>query len=346
MNPPPNGFAFERVDLSDTRAAEAVVERVAEAGGGLRGVVTAAGTDACGRPDDVPPETWERVRAVEPPRPAAGGPAPPPPPPPGRAGGGPPPPPAPREGGGRPRRAAAPRARRRARRHRRLDARAEGGQRCDRVLRLEVRRRRVHARARGRDRGAGRRDAAHPRRHADRVLRRADRAVQAAARREARAARRDRRRCGVRAEPAARGGAARARDGRPDGAVLAVTPRLVVLRALGLGDFLTAVPALRALQAAFPDHRRLRRAPTWLEPLAALLGGAVSEIVDVEGRAAVPAALPPVAHGADVAVNLHGRGPQSTELLRATLPGRLVAFGLPGGPAWRAEEHEVARWCR
>jgi NAD(P)-dependent dehydrogenase (short-subunit alcohol dehydrogenase family) len=64
LNPPPNGYAFERVDLSDTRAAEAVVDRVAEAGGGLRGVVTAAGTDACGRLDDVPGETWERVVAV------------------------------------------------------------------------------------------------------------------------------------------------------------------------------------------------------------------------------------------------------------------------------------------
>jgi NAD(P)-dependent dehydrogenase (short-subunit alcohol dehydrogenase family) len=64
LNPPPNGHAFERVDLSDTRAAEAVVARVADANGGLRGVVTAAGTDACGRLDDVPGETWERVVAV------------------------------------------------------------------------------------------------------------------------------------------------------------------------------------------------------------------------------------------------------------------------------------------
>jgi NAD(P)-dependent dehydrogenase (short-subunit alcohol dehydrogenase family) len=64
LNPPPNGFAFERVDLSDTRAAEATVERVADAHGGLRGVVTAAGTDACGRLDDVPGDTWERVVAV------------------------------------------------------------------------------------------------------------------------------------------------------------------------------------------------------------------------------------------------------------------------------------------
>jgi NAD(P)-dependent dehydrogenase (short-subunit alcohol dehydrogenase family) len=64
LNPPPNGFAFERVDLSDTRAAEAAVARIAESGSELRGVVTAAGTDACGRLDDVPAETWERVVAV------------------------------------------------------------------------------------------------------------------------------------------------------------------------------------------------------------------------------------------------------------------------------------------
>jgi NAD(P)-dependent dehydrogenase (short-subunit alcohol dehydrogenase family) len=64
LNPSADGVAFERVDLSDTRAAEAAVERVARANGALRGVVTAAGTDACGRLDDVPGETWERVVAV------------------------------------------------------------------------------------------------------------------------------------------------------------------------------------------------------------------------------------------------------------------------------------------
>jgi NAD(P)-dependent dehydrogenase (short-subunit alcohol dehydrogenase family) len=64
LNPPPNGFAFERVDLGDTRAAEAAVARIADAGDGLRGVVTAAGIDACGRLDDVPGEAWDRVVAV------------------------------------------------------------------------------------------------------------------------------------------------------------------------------------------------------------------------------------------------------------------------------------------
>ena len=54
----------EVVDLADTGAAEAAVQRVAERHGGLQGVVTAAGTDACGKLVDVPRETWEKVVMV------------------------------------------------------------------------------------------------------------------------------------------------------------------------------------------------------------------------------------------------------------------------------------------
>src|SRR4051794_26913013 len=46
---PEDGHDHEAVDLADTAAAEAAVARVAERHGDLRGVVTAAGTDACGR---------------------------------------------------------------------------------------------------------------------------------------------------------------------------------------------------------------------------------------------------------------------------------------------------------
>jgi ADP-heptose:LPS heptosyltransferase len=133
-------------------------------------------------------------------------------------------------------------------------------------------------------------------------------------------------------------------------------PLLVAVRALGLGDLLTAVPALRALAGAFPGHRRVLAAPAPLAPIAAL-SGAVDEVVDTRWLHTV-SPLDPALSGADVAVNLHGRGPQSTAAVAATRPGRLVAFagpGVPGGPggpggpgrpAWRPGEHEVARWCR
>lgn len=54
----------EIVDLSDARAAEAAVRAVSERVGGLDAVVTCAGTDACGRLDDVPGEDWDRVVLV------------------------------------------------------------------------------------------------------------------------------------------------------------------------------------------------------------------------------------------------------------------------------------------
>jgi ADP-heptose:LPS heptosyltransferase len=123
-----------------------------------------------------------------------------------------------------------------------------------------------------------------------------------------------------------------------------VAVRLVVLRALGLGDLLTAVPALRALARAFPRHERVLLAPAALAPLVALLDGAVHELVDTVGVRALPATLPAAARGADVAVNLHCRGPQSTALLRAARPRALIAFGAQA--RWRADEHEIARWCR
>jgi NAD(P)-dependent dehydrogenase (short-subunit alcohol dehydrogenase family) len=64
LNPPSDGLAHELVDLSDTRAAEAAVARVAREHGRLDGVVTAAGTDACGRLDEIEADRWERVVAV------------------------------------------------------------------------------------------------------------------------------------------------------------------------------------------------------------------------------------------------------------------------------------------
>jgi NAD(P)-dependent dehydrogenase (short-subunit alcohol dehydrogenase family) len=64
LQPPPNGFAFHRVDLAAPREAEDAVRQVAADHGGLDAVVTAAGTDACGDILDVDPDAWDRVIAV------------------------------------------------------------------------------------------------------------------------------------------------------------------------------------------------------------------------------------------------------------------------------------------
>ena len=64
VRPPAEGIEHELVDLTNPRAAEEAVRRIAEHHGDLRGVVTAAGIDACGRLDEVAPEAWERVIAV------------------------------------------------------------------------------------------------------------------------------------------------------------------------------------------------------------------------------------------------------------------------------------------
>jgi NADP-dependent 3-hydroxy acid dehydrogenase YdfG len=61
---PADGFVGHAVDLADTPAAEAAVAAVAEEHGDLRGVVTAAGVDACGQLADVAAEAWEHVVAV------------------------------------------------------------------------------------------------------------------------------------------------------------------------------------------------------------------------------------------------------------------------------------------
>ena len=64
LQPPPNGFAFHRVDLARPRDAEAAVRDAIEEHGGLDAVVTAAGTDACGDILDVDADAWDRVIAV------------------------------------------------------------------------------------------------------------------------------------------------------------------------------------------------------------------------------------------------------------------------------------------
>ncbi|GAA3154971.1 SDR family oxidoreductase [Planomonospora alba] len=65
VNAPAYDVEYAVADLADRREAERAVAELAErAGGRLDGVVTAAGTDACGRLADVPADRWERVIQV------------------------------------------------------------------------------------------------------------------------------------------------------------------------------------------------------------------------------------------------------------------------------------------
>ncbi|HEY2270617.1 MAG TPA: glycosyltransferase family 9 protein [Streptosporangiaceae bacterium] len=122
--------------------------------------------------------------------------------------------------------------------------------------------------------------------------------------------------------------------------------RILLLRALGLGDFLTGVPAYRAVRRAYPGHRVVLAAPPALAPLVPLTG-AIDELLPTGELEPVPWTGPPP----ELGVDLHGRGPASHQLVAALAPRRLIVFGgehaggFPG-PVWRADEHEVARWCR
>ena len=107
-------------------------------------------------------------------------------------------------------------------------------------------------------------------------------------------------------------------------------PLLVALRPLGLGDLLTAVPALRALARSFPGHERVLVTTPAVAPLARHAALA-DRVVDGAPLAPLPASL----HGAEVVVNLHGRGPQSHRVALAARPHRLVAFANADDPRLR-----------
>jgi ADP-heptose:LPS heptosyltransferase len=122
---------------------------------------------------------------------------------------------------------------------------------------------------------------------------------------------------------------------------------VLALRTLGLGDALTAIPALRGIRRLAPDRPLLLAGQagigSWLADL---------QIVDDVLPTTSLSARPPGRRlGNHVAVNLHGRGPQSHRLLQRGRPKDLLAFDCPAAShhsptRWRLDEHEVGRWCR
>lgn len=148
---------------------------------------------------------------------------------------------------------------------------------------------------------------------------------------------------------------------------------MVILRALALGDFLTGLPALRALSRAFPEYQRILTCPYWLRPLVRLTRVA-DEVIDgaffikeigYNGQYRVPTDTKDrielekaqlnglvAPEEPDIAVNLRGQRTALYEALLALKPHRLIGFYNPdvpeteGSPIWQPNEHEVERWCR
>ena len=143
----------------------------------------------------------------------------------------------------------------------------------------------------------------------------------------------------------------------PDAAGPDAVRTVLVVRALGLGDALVAVPALRGLRRRFPAARLVMACPQpvggWLQEL-----GMVDAVLPAAGLAplspdlltrAVAASPEVLTEHVDLAVNLHGNGPQSTAALWSLHPSRVVAFAgpdHPDGPAWDRDEHDADRWIR
>lgn len=121
---------------------------------------------------------------------------------------------------------------------------------------------------------------------------------------------------------------------------------VLILRALGLGDFLTGVPAYRAVRAAYPCAETVLAAPGSLRPLAGLCD-AIDRVLPTGELQPVAWNGPPPA----VAVNLHGKGPASHRIIEATNAPLRIAYACEAvpdiaGPPWLDDEHEIARWCR
>jgi ADP-heptose:LPS heptosyltransferase len=119
-------------------------------------------------------------------------------------------------------------------------------------------------------------------------------------------------------------------------------PLVFALRALGLGDFLVGVPAYRALRGAYPDHDVRLATTAGVAPLAPF-----TDAIDSVSPARAPDDFATPGRAIDVAVNLHGRGPQSTTALSVLNPKRLLSFHDDASPRWDDEwpGHERARWC-
>ncbi len=114
--------------------------------------------------------------------------------------------------------------------------------------------------------------------------------------------------------------------------------RTCPLRAPGLGDFFTGLPALKLLREALPTHRIVLAAPRRFG-LLARRAGTVGELV--QAHELTPLSAPP--RHPELAFDLHGNGPESRALLLDCAPDRLLAYENGGKVGWALSAWRTAR---
>lgn len=139
------------------------------------------------------------------------------------------------------------------------------------------------------------------------------------------------------------------------------TRKIAAFRGLYLGDLVAATPALRALRRGYPEAEVSLVSLPWAAALAPHLAPDVDRVIPYPGAPDLDgegdeSALDRFVEGMraerfDLAVNLHGRGPQSTRLVASFGARRTAGFAGDGGGCpdldvsvpWDAEEHEVRK---
>ena len=132
--------------------------------------------------------------------------------------------------------------------------------------------------------------------------------------------------------------------------------RIVVFRALQLGDMLCAVPALRTLRGGFPEARIVLIGLPWAAELPGRYPRYLDGFIPFPGWAGLPEQPPDpgrlpefwgrvAAERWDLAIQLHGSGSISNRIVTGIPARRTVGFGL-SGLGWLDEGHEIHRLQR